>query len=126
MALITRAGQYGGGNPLAGNLLTLSATGNTDVVTIPMKYQIYQAAGISLLVNLTSGASLTAGVQVSNDPLAYTNPSTALWNFHDTLQNLTASKNSSIIYPVYALRLNCSAWTSGTVTLQIGIFDYSL
>ena len=125
MALILNSGQYPFGNTQpAGALLALSALGNSGVVTLPMKQSIYMYGGISMLVNISAGASLTANVQVSNDPLAFSSPGTALWNLHDVLNNLTTSKNSSMVYPVYALRLNVSAWNSGTATLQIGIYDY--
>ena len=127
MALITTSGQYpfASGTP-AGAALALGAVGVTGVVTLPMKLQLYQAAGISMLVNFSSGANATATVQVSNDPTAYTSPTTALWNSHDVLKAITASTNSSVVYPIYAFRLQLTAWVAGTVTLQVGIFDYQL
>lgn len=112
--------------------LQLSAVGFSPSIALPMKTQIYAGeAGYSLLVNFTTGASATATVQVSNDPNANPNntiavQNTARWNNHDILQNLTASTNSSIVFPVYAVRLSVSAWTSGTVSLDIGALDYLL
>jgi len=82
-------------------------------------------AGFSLLVNFsgpgsTPDAAATVDVQVSNDPLAVNDPTNARWNTHDVLNGLTADTNDTIIAPIYAARLNCTAYTSGTITLHIG------
>lgn len=112
--------------------LSLAAVGQSVSIAVPMKTQFYQGqGGISMLLSFSSGAVLTGGVQVSNDPLA--NPqntaavqATAQWNNHDILTALTASKNSSMVFPVYAVRLVCTAYTSGTLYLNIGALDYML
>jgi hypothetical protein len=112
--------------------LQLAATGFSPSIALPMKTQIYTGeAGYSLLVNFSNGAVATATVQVSNDPNSNPNnpiavQNTARWNSHDILQNLSASTNSSIVFPVYAVRLSVSAWTSGTISLDIGALDYLL
>lgn len=116
-------------NALGANL-TLAAVGQTLSVNIPMKTQIYTGqGGVSLLCYITG--TLTASVQVSNDPLANANniasvQNTARWINHDILSSLTASKNSSIVFPVYAVRLVVTAWTSGSAFLDIGALDYLL
>lgn len=103
------------------------------IIFLPMKYQIW-TPGVSCLVNFsgtgaTEGGSAagsgTVSVQVSNDPaLQGATPTAARWNNHDTLYNLTADKNSSIVYPCYAVRLFCTSYSSGTITLMIGVTDY--
>lgn len=117
-------------NPPNGSVLTLTAVGSTGSVGLPMKAQCYDGqAGYSLLCYITG--TLTANVQVSNDPLSNPNntlaiQNTARWINHDVLNTLNASKNSSLVFPVYAIRLNCSAYTSGAVFLDIGALDYTL
>lgn len=83
---------------------------------------------VSLLVTFSQNASLTCGVQISNDgfntrdsrgnPIPMTN-----WNNHDTLVNLVANANGNIYFPVVAVRLVVTNWVSGTCTLgaaQVG------
>ena len=119
-------------NAPSGLVLSLAANGFTPSIGIPMKTQFYTGqGGISLLLNFTSGASLTAGVQISNDPLSNPNntiaqQNSARWNPHSVLTNLTASQSSSIVFPVYALRLAVTNWSSGTAYLDIGVLDYQL
>ena len=76
---------------------------------------------------LQASAVATATVQVTNDPSALSSvPSiqvTARWISHPTLQGLTNDLSSSIAYPVLAVRLNLTSYTSGTVQLQIGVPD---
>lgn len=111
---------------MAVNNMVLSAIGNSTPFSLPMKgYAFAGQAGYSALVNFSSGANLTATVQVSNDPVALSSPSTARWNNHDTLNGLTGSKNSSIVFPIYAVRLVVTAYTSGTVSLDLGLPDYT-
>jgi hypothetical protein len=112
--------------------VSLSGNGTTASIAMPMKNYLFTGQeGMSLLVNFSSGASATATVQVSNDPNA--NPQNpiatqnlARWNNHDTLNNLTGSKNSSVVFPVYAVRLQVSGYSSGTISLDLGLPDYYL
>jgi hypothetical protein len=39
------------------------------------------------------------------------------------MNNLSADAFGSLTVPVYAMRLNCTAYTSGIITLHIGIPD---
>ena len=75
-------------------------------------------AGVSLLLTFSSGANATASVQVTGDQ----QPNTAgggIWNNHDTLINETASANGNLQFPVTAVRLNVTAYVSGTITLTV-------
>lgn len=66
--------------------------------------------GVGLLFHIPSGVTATATVQVSGLPSnAIDNP----WNNHDVLSSKSASQNSSIQYPVGAVRLNVAS-LSGT------------
>lgn len=74
--------------------------------------------GTSLLLNFSAGASATVSVQVTGDVPVNTTGG-GIWNNHDTLVNETASANGNIQYPVTAVRLNVTAYTSGTITLTV-------
>ena len=112
-------------------VLTATGLGPTSPYLIYLKRQAWQGMGVGLLVNFSgspNGAAVATGtVQVTCDPAilsqAASTQATARWNNHDTLVNLTNDKNSSIAYPVLAVRLNLTAWTSGSVTLGIGVPD---
>lgn len=108
--------------------ILMSANGVSVPVVIPMKYQVYQGLGVALLLNFSGGGPGvgTATVQVSNDPNVTANLAAARWNNHDILVSLTADKNSSIIYPCYAIRLAITNYVSGSIQLQIGLQDYLL
>ncbi len=104
-----------------------SAAGPSAPLKLPMGAQDWSRyGGISLLVNFSGAGTPGVGnvdVQVSNDPLAFNDPPHARWNNHDTLVSLTQDANDTIIAPIYAVRLNCSSYSSGTITLQIGYPD---
>ena len=75
----------------------------------------------SILVQLSSGASLTYSVEVSgNDP---DNPkyveANAVWVGFTNMTGLTASAVGTLGAIVKAVRLNCTAYTSGTITMQV-------
>ena len=74
--------------------------------------------GTSLLLNFSSGASATATVQISGDVPVNTTGG-GIWNNHDTLVNETSSANGNLQYPVTAVRLNVTAYSSGTITLTV-------
>lgn len=75
--------------------------------------QPIQALG--MICTVSDGASLTYSVQVSCDPPnRLTN-----WLNHDTLHSLNASQYGYVSWPVTAVRLTVSAWSSGSVTLSV-------
>ena len=81
---------------------------------------------IGLGVSLSAGASLTYTVQHTFDDVWASdfNPATANWFSHATMVNKNTSFDGNYAYPVTAIRLNVTAWTSGTATLtavQAGI-----
>lgn len=119
---------------------SVSAIGPSATLSLPMGLgNWYPAGGFSFLVNFSgNGVGIpgiadavgTVTVQVSNDPLANPNNSAtdqanARWNNHDILVGLTTDKNSSVVYPCAYARIYCTAYTSGTVTMQIGWMDAS-
>jgi hypothetical protein len=71
---------------------------------------------LGLVCTISVGASLTYSVQITADP-----PTSAIvnWNNHDVLVNQTANAYGYVQYPITALRLNVTAYTSGTVNLGV-------
>lgn len=121
---------------------SISALGASSTISLPMGYANWPnlgAGGLSFLVNLSGpgvgipggvAAVATVTVQVSNDVNANPNQPAATqalarWNNHDILVNLSTDKNSSVVFPCAYARLYCTAYTSGTATLQIGWVDSS-
>ena len=70
---------------------------------------------------LSAGASLTYKLQYTYDDVqaASFDAATATWFDHATMAAKTASSDANIVVPVTAVRLNVTAWTSGTATLTI-------
>jgi hypothetical protein len=104
---------------------TLGALGNSPPILIGNnvigygQLDIDQARSITslgLICTLSAGANLTYSVQVSADP-----PTEPIvdWNNHDVLVSQTASANSNVAYPITALRLAVTSYTSGSVTLGV-------
>jgi len=70
-------------------------------------------------VKLSSGASLTYTVEHTFDDVqdpAFS-PATAVWYSNATVVSQTTNKDGNYAFPVTAIRLNVTAWTSGTATL---------
>ena len=107
----------------------LSAVGATWPIRV---YSPLHSAGFSnpsygqraqlpgILVCLSSGANLTYTVEVTGDDLdaAGYSPATGNWVPFTGLVNLTASSASTLGAAVTAIRLNVTAYTSGTATFQ--------
>lgn len=121
--------------------VSVSALGASGVISLPMGIANWAGlggSGIAFLVNF-SGAGVGIGlnpaagtvtVQVSNDVNANPNQTAATqalarWNNHDTLKSLTTDQNSSVVFPIAYARLYCTAYTSGTITLQVSWVDSS-
>jgi hypothetical protein len=103
--------------------LTLSsATSTTPIVINPRpsgpidpNLQLPTNLALGIVCTLSGGASLTYSIQVTADP-----PNNITnWNNHDTLTGLTASANGNIAFPVTAIRLNVSSYSSGSVNCGV-------
>jgi hypothetical protein len=95
----------------------VSNTGANGVCPIDPQ-RMANGAGVSLLMTFSSGANLTASVQITGD--AQPNIAGAgNWNNHDSLVNETTSSNGNLQFPVTAVRLNVTSWVAGTVTLTV-------
>jgi hypothetical protein len=95
-------------------------TVGSQTVSAPIPLDIYpDPFNVGLGAALSAGASLTYKVQHTFDDVyaASFNPSTATWYDHASLVSKTTSSDGNYAYPVTAIRLNVTAYTSGTVTL---------
>lgn len=72
--------------------------------------------GIGCVV--TASASLTYKVQYTYDN-AFDPTATLVWWDHATITGKTDDFDGQILFPVRAVRLNLTAWTSGSVTITI-------
>lgn len=71
--------------------------------------------------DVSAGGSLTYTVQHTFDDVQSPtfNPATATWFSNSTIVAQTADKDGNYAYPVTAVRLTVTAWTSGTVTMTV-------
>ena len=71
--------------------------------------------------DISAGGSLTYSVEHTfDDPFSPTfNPATATWFQNTGLTAQTTDKDGNYTAPVTAVRLNVTAWTSGTVTMTV-------
>lgn len=74
---------------------------------------------VSLLVDLTG--TLTCSAEYTFDDVQANGyvPSSGVWNAVSELSDLTADATDSLSFPVTAVRLNVTAWTSGAATLTV-------
>lgn len=77
---------------------------------------------VGMGVKISSGAGLTYSVTYTFDDVYASNfdPSTATWYSDLTaVVAQTANKTGNLTYPVTAVRLEITAWTSGSATLTV-------
>lgn len=92
----------------------------TTSQAIPLD-QYISPFNVSVAVTLSAGASLTYKVQHTFDDVFAANfdPATATWFDHSTLTAKTASADGNYAFPVSAIRLNVTPYTSGTATFNV-------
>ena len=71
--------------------------------------------------DVSAGGSLTYTVQHTFDDVQSPtfNPSTATWFSNSVIVSQTADRDGNYAYPVTAVRLTVTAWTSGSVTMTV-------
>lgn len=100
--------------------LTAQGAGAPIVINLLKSYSPYFSPApswsLGIVCTVSPGASLTYNVEVTCDqtPSAGGN-----WNSHDTLNGLTASANGNVAFPITGIRLNVTAYTSGSVNLGV-------
>lgn len=94
---------------------TISLSSATSTAWIPVDY-IQNPYNISLALVFSNTPNLTCKVEYTLDDVF--NPLITPTAFaHTSLNGITTNTTGSITYPVKAIRLTVTAWTSGTVTL---------
>ena len=71
--------------------------------------------------DVSAGASLTYTVQHTFDDVFAAGfvPANATWYSNSVIVAQTGDKDGNYAYPVTAIRLNVTAWTSGSVTMTV-------
>lgn len=100
--------------------IRLTVGSATTSQVIPMD-QYISPFNVGLSVNLSAGANLTYTVEHTFDDVYSPtfNPATAKWYAHASLASKTSSADGNYAYPVSAIRLNVTPYTSGTATLNV-------
>lgn len=96
---------------------TLAAAG----VTPPIPMNVHIVANISISVVLAPTSTLTYSVEHTFDDVFAEgfDPDTATWFPNDVLTGQTASADGNYAFPVTAIRLNVSAFTSGSAAITV-------
>src|SRR5689334_17366017 len=95
-----------------------TATGTSSA--IPVNMHGSGQCPIGLVLDFTTVAAVgTASVEFTHDDLAAIAASTAVWLPFTSLSGKSATTQVSEIAPVRAVRLNVTAYTSGTITLRV-------
>lgn len=96
---------------------TQSALGATP----PIPMDVHNSIAISVSVKLAPASTLTYTVQHTFDDVFEEgfNPATATWFDNDVLVNRTVNDDGNYVAPVTAIRLNVTAFTSGSATLTV-------
>lgn len=94
--------------------ITASAAGTTAWLPVDHRAQNFQ---IGLGAVVSGGATLTYDVEHTFNNVLAGEPATAFK--HASLVGQTANANGNYAFPVAAIRLNVTAYTSGSVTLNI-------
>lgn len=84
--------------------------------TIPLDREA-NPFSVTLVIEVLSGTN-TSKVQYTVDDV-FNSAVTPIWIDHATLAGITATTAGNIAFPVTAVRLNMTAWTSGSAQLSI-------
>lgn len=101
--------------PLQANKVVISAQAAS--AGIPINGVPLNQFAPSLLVNFSSGASATAEIDVTGDPVD--GSVTPVWVPFPGMTGLTASSAATLGALVMGVRLNVTSYSSGTVTLEV-------
>jgi hypothetical protein len=100
--------------------IRLTVGSQTASQVIPLD-QYISPFNVSIGVALSAGANLTYKIQHTFDNVFAStfDPATATWYDHASLVSKTASADGNYAFPVSAIRLNVTVYTSGTATLNV-------
>lgn len=100
--------------------IRVALSSQTTSAVIPLDtYQDPFNVGIG--VKLSAGATMTYTVQHTFDNVFASNfdPTTATWYPHASLVDRNATADGNYAFPVTGIRLNVTAYTSGTATMTV-------
>ena len=97
-------------------VVSLSAAGVSNPIPLDINTNPF-TVGLGLEI---SGVNTNTVEYTYDDPFdpAF-DPATATWYAHPSLSGKTASTEAQQVYPVRAVRLNCTAFTNGTSKLTV-------
>jgi hypothetical protein len=98
--------------------VTVSSAASSNVIPLNTYGDPFN---VGIGCDVSAGASLTYTVQHTFDDVQSKtfSPSTATWFSNSTIVAQTADKDGNYAYPVTAVRLTVTAWTSGSVTMTV-------
>jgi len=99
---------------------TTRVTVGSQTTSVPIPLSTYaDPFNVGLGVKLSAGASLTYTVEHTFDDVQSPSfsPATAVWYSNSTIVSKTTNQDGNYAFPVTAIRLNVTVWTSGTATL---------
>lgn len=94
----------------------------SQVASSPIPLDVNQSPfNVGLGVTVEGGSTLTYSVQHTFDDIWAPgfDPSTASWFSNSGLSAKTTSLDGNYAFPVTAVRLNVTAWTSGSATMTV-------
>jgi len=100
------------------NRVTVGAVGSSSVIPLNTYANPFN---LGIGCDVSTGGSLTYTVEHTFDDVQKEtfNPSSAKWFSQTSLTTQTAGKVGSYVFPVTAVRLTVTAWTSGSVTMTV-------
>jgi hypothetical protein len=103
---------------------TSSKTATGTGTAIPVNLHRTGENPVGLVLDFTTVAAVgTASVEFTFDDLNMVAAGTAVWLALDTMSGKTATAMDASIMPMRAVRLNVTAYTSGTITLRVSQGD---
>lgn len=100
----------------------VTVTVSSQAASQPIPLDHYQGPfNVGVGVALSAGATLTYSVEHTFDDVwaAGFNPATAVWFSNSGLAAKTTSLDGNYAFPVTAVRLNVTAYTSGNATMTV-------
>lgn len=99
---------------------TVSRTATGTSAAIPVSYHNTNSSPIGLVLDFTTVAAVgTASVEFTHDDLNTIAAGSAVWLPLTSMTGKTATTQVAEPNPMKAVRLNVTAYTSGTITLRV-------
>lgn len=99
------------------NRTSVTVSSATQSAAIPVDRQV-NPVSIEIACVVAGGSTLTYKVQYTVDNIQDSTV-TPTWIDHATITGKSATFDGQITFPVYAVRLNVTAFTAGSVTMTV-------